>query len=73
MTALAEYVRQQLKQGRAQAGLSASQLAHRVGSQRDTIYAIENGHRKPSMDFLGRLCDALGLTVHIGPAGGEDR
>lgn len=74
MTAtLADQIRAAVRQARIDAGMTAKELAACVGADINTIYAIEQGLRKPSVEFLDRLCTALRLTVHIGPAGGEGR
>jgi transcriptional regulator with XRE-family HTH domain len=58
-TALGLAVRELRKRG----GLSQEELAHRSGLHPTYISGIERGLRNPSWRSVGRLCDALGVTV----------
>lgn len=48
---------------RVAAGISQTELANRVGSNKSAISRYENGLQKPSLDTLMRVADALGVDV----------
>jgi molybdate-binding protein/DNA-binding XRE family transcriptional regulator len=56
-------VRARLQEIRKLRGLSAANLAHRVGVSRQTIYAIEDGSYIPNTTVSLHLARALGVTV----------
>jgi transcriptional regulator with XRE-family HTH domain len=43
-------------------GLSIRELEERTGIDRAYISRVENGLQRPSLDFLGRVSKALGLS-----------
>jgi len=49
---------------RKEAGLSQEELAYRSGIDRTYISMIERGKRKPTINILFKICDAL----HIKPS-----
>ena len=53
-------LKNRLKQARAEAGLSQSQLAELVGVSRNTISSIETGQFNPTAKLALILCIALG-------------
>lgn len=52
-----------LKELRTKAGLSANALAKQVDLDPTTIYKIEGGTSKPSLDSLERICEIVGVTM----------
>ncbi|MBW4719707.1 helix-turn-helix domain-containing protein [Saccharothrix obliqua] len=56
--------RERLRYLRVISRRSVTALAAEVGCTKGALSAIENGHRAPSPDLLGRLADAL----HVAPA-----
>lgn len=54
-----------LTQARLEKGLTQSQLAERIGTQRSNICRIESGAQNLSLDLLLRIADALGKDVSI--------
>ena len=52
-----------LKDARQQAGLSARELARRVGSSHSTILAYEAGNKVPVTTTLMRLVHACGYSI----------
>ena len=54
-----------LTQARLEKGLSQSQLAEMVGTQRSNICRIENGGQNLSLDLLIKITDALGKDVSV--------
>jgi transcriptional regulator with XRE-family HTH domain len=44
-------------------GLTQSQLAERVGITQAFLAEIEKGRKRPSLDVLEKLCDALGCSA----------
>lgn len=54
-----------LKVLRLQAGYSQAQLAEKISMSQPNICEFEAGKRKPSVDTLQRLADALGTTADV--------
>ncbi|MBS3938490.1 MAG: helix-turn-helix transcriptional regulator [Peptococcaceae bacterium] len=54
---------QKIRELRKGAGLSANTLAKKVDLDPTTIYKMEAGVSKPSLDALERICAALGVTL----------
>ena len=54
-----------LKVARAIAGLQQKELAAKAGLDPSHISLIEKGTRKPSLDTVGRICQALGIPDHL--------
>lgn len=52
-----------LKTLRLKAGLSQKELADNVGIQQPNISEMECGKRKPTLDTVRRLAEALGIGV----------
>lgn len=50
---------------RKKAGLSVDQLAEAAKVARPTVYAIENGTRKPSLEIARKLCRALNASLAV--------
>ncbi|PZR34104.1 helix-turn-helix domain-containing protein [Caulobacter segnis] len=44
-------------------GISQEELAYRVGMHRNTIGCIERGERMPSLESLGEIAGALGVSI----------
>ncbi|MGW4525158.1 helix-turn-helix domain-containing protein [Amycolatopsis sp. NPDC004378] len=55
-----------LRSLREQAGLSAAQVADRLGTNIGRVYQIENDHRDSQMSTIVRYCNAIGARIHIG-------
>jgi transcriptional regulator with XRE-family HTH domain len=53
---------QRVRRLRRQQGLSVRELAERAGINKDTVVKMEKGHT-PTYSTLGRVCDALGVSV----------
>jgi ribosome-binding protein aMBF1 (putative translation factor) len=50
---------------RTRAGLTQTELAHRMGTKQSVISAIENGGQVPSVSMLWRIAHALNLHLNI--------
>ncbi|MDR1564244.1 MAG: helix-turn-helix transcriptional regulator [Oscillospiraceae bacterium] len=50
---------------RNEQGLTQEALAERTGIQRSNISRLESGNYNPSVDFLTRIAQGLGLELHI--------
>lgn len=48
---------------RKKKGLSQYKLAQLVGITQTSIWEIENGRKKPSLDVFFRLCEALEIKL----------
>ena len=48
---------------REAAGISQTELANRIGSNKSAISRYENGMQKPSLDTLMRVADALDVDL----------
>ena len=59
-----EMVRQ-IIQARSEQKISQKELADRIGSKQSNISRLESGTYNPSLDFLKRVADGLGKTLHI--------
>lgn len=60
-----EEIINELKQRRKDAGLSISEVARRIGTDRAKISEIENGHIGLTLKRMLAYADALGLKVTI--------
>ena len=60
-----ERVIEQLRARRQEAGISISELARRMGTDRARISEIENGHVGLTLKRLYQYAEALGLSVTI--------
>jgi len=56
-------LRNRIKEARAQAGLSQTQLAELVGVSRNTISSIETGQFSPTLKLAMVICIALDKKV----------
>lgn len=52
-----------IRKSRKDINLTLEQLAEKIGSSSGTISHIENGTRKPSLDMLNKISEALGKPV----------
>jgi len=59
-----EIVAQVIK-ARNEQGLTQEALAERTGIQRCNISRLESGNYNPSLDFLARVAQGLGMEVHV--------
>ena len=50
---------------RKEAGLSQAELSAKTGISQADLSRYENGSRKPSLDLLKRIANALGATLRI--------
>ncbi len=57
-----------LRNARARAGLTQTQLAQRAGTSQATISAYEHGRKAPSIETLSRLLAAAGARLTTAPA-----
>jgi transcriptional regulator with XRE-family HTH domain len=53
-----------LRRLRTQRGVSQGRLAAKMKMDRAYLSEIENGHRKPTVDLLDKLAEALNVPVH---------
>ena len=60
-----EEIINELKQRRKDAGVSISEVARRMGTDRTKISEIENGHIGLTLKRMLAYADALGLKVTI--------
>lgn len=54
-----------IKEARARAGFTQSQLAHAAGTSQPTLAAYESGAKSPSVRTLDRLVRAAGVTLDV--------
>lgn len=50
---------------RSAAGITQTELAHRMGTSQPTIAEIEGGGRVPTLEMLERLANATGKQLEI--------
>jgi DNA-binding XRE family transcriptional regulator len=62
------YVSQVLLDARKNAGLTQSELAKRIGTDKSYISRVEKGITTPSVATFYRVINALGLSINIMPA-----
>lgn len=57
----AEYynIGKQIKAGRERAGLTQSELAMKIGTQKSAISRIETGKQNLSLGMMKKVCDAI--------------
>ncbi len=53
-----------LRRLRTERGISQGRLATKLKMDRAYLSEIENGHRKPTVDLLDKLADALNVPLH---------
>ena len=63
-----EYSAQILLDARKNAGLTQTELAQRIGSDKGYVSRIERGLTIPTIATFYRIVSALGLTVELRPA-----
>lgn len=51
---------------RVKQGISCKKLAEKAGCTERAISYLENGQRKPSLEFANRVLEALGIEMIIG-------
>lgn len=50
---------------RKEMGISQSELAKLIGTDQSRISKLERGTLNPSLDFIKRVAEAMGKTIHI--------
>lgn len=55
----------QLIESRLKKGLTQEQLAKRIGTKQSAIARLESGSSNPSMAFLEKIAEAIGLKLII--------
>lgn len=57
----------QIIDARVSQNITQEELAKRIGTQKSNISRFESGNYNPTVDFLNRVCTALGrkLTINI--------
>ena len=57
----------QIIEARTSQNITQEELAKRIGTQKSNISRLESGNYNPTIDFLNKVCIALGkkLTIHI--------
>jgi ribosome-binding protein aMBF1 (putative translation factor) len=50
---------------RTKKGMTQAKLAGMVGTKQSAIARFESGRGNPTIDFIRKLSDALGLKLHI--------
>lgn len=48
---------------RENAGMTQNALANRAGVSPTYIYQLEQGLKSPTVEYLGYICDGLGVTL----------
>ena len=56
-------VGKRIRELRGERGLSQEALAHAAELDRTYINAVENGRRNISINNIGRICQALGISI----------
>jgi ribosome-binding protein aMBF1 (putative translation factor) len=65
--ACAYYTGQILEQARKNVGMTQSELAEKVGSNKSYISRVETGRTEPRVSTFYRIASALGLSVSLTP------
>lgn len=52
-----------IKKAIEEAGMTVTDFINKAGIQRDSYYKYLRGERKPSIDILKKMCDALNLDI----------
>lgn len=63
MTKVSDFLAKQLKAQRKQLRLSQEQFAEKVGISLPLISELERGRANPTLQTLGKISDALGMSV----------
>ena len=53
-------------EGRTKKGLTQKKLAQKIGTKQSSIARFESGTYNPTISFVKKLADALGVTIHVG-------
>lgn len=56
-------VSKQIKEMRTERGLSTNKLSNMAGLSQSYVRKLEKGETKPTVESLGLLCQALGITL----------
>lgn len=65
MPRLVDPLIKELRRIRASRGISQAQIAEKIGTNRETVCGWENGASSPSLHWLRRWVQALGLTITL--------
>lgn len=52
-----------IKEARKSVGITQKELAELVGTSREYVAIIENGHKTPSMKLLNKIAKALNTSL----------
>lgn len=55
----------QIIKARSERGLTQAELAELVGTQQSNISRLESGNYNPSLEFLTKVAQSLGMKLHI--------
>lgn len=55
----------QIVKARKDQNITQSELAKRVGTQKSNISRLESGNYNPSLDFLTKVADSLGMNLVV--------
>lgn len=55
----------ELIKARIQYKMTQAQLAKKVGTKQSAIARLESGNINPSLEFLHRVAQVMGLSVHL--------
>lgn len=56
-------IARRIKTLRERKGLKQNTLANLAGVSPTYIYQLEHGEKSPTVEYLGYICDALGITL----------
>lgn len=62
---LAREIAEMIAEARTLKGISQKKLAEMVGTRQPSIARLENASSLPSLNFLKRICDALGVCLIV--------
>ncbi len=54
---------EQIRALRLKSGMTQEELAEKIDSSQKYISGVENGHRKPSLDFYRKVAEALAVSL----------
>jgi ribosome-binding protein aMBF1 (putative translation factor) len=54
-----------LIRARAKGGVTQAELARKIGTKQSAIARFESGNSNPTLAFVQKLSDALGLELHV--------
>ncbi len=55
----------QIISARNKQGITQAELAQRAGTKQSNISRLESGNYNPSLDFLSKVAECLGMQLHI--------